>query len=1145
MLSQLVSCFRRARSSKSFPRHSWTRNHLSFEFLETRALMTTFTWANDPLAPEWDDVQDEDSPNAWSFTADVDKPVGSGDPDYPAAGGLWDVAIVGNGTVKAVSNNAAGRMEVNGNATLNLNGTTVTLGDPQLAKSDLLVASQFGNTLTVTNGTAATPGTLVAPTIQLGQQTSTLGSLLVDSSTATVNAQDIEIHQGELQITSGTVNVQGTAGTTALSVRGGIVGNITVSGGQLNVTGDTVILGGGQNNLTVTGSGQANFDKLSTGAAGAATVSVSGGGDITSGMTEIGLGEHEDDGGLITAVSTKITGVGSTWIADGPITLGQRSDLTLEASGKLQALQGLENYGTISFDRTPEPHVPPQVPNPASTFELGTSAARATFVNHGTITLAGVGDHPIIGNFQQAQTGMMTANVDVGAPTGIPVQKYLLVDGTATLGGLFNINLFDSGQLLDQHDGTFITLVRARNINGVFDYIQVQDPVAGEGDAPFQFTTKVEQFGDWYEFRIYPVSNYENEPDEDFPSDRTGFIYQAVLRTENLAPVIDVTIWKHNSVGSLQPVGTINNLTVLLHASQEGFPDYRGEVLFEKTIPEINGADNLEYTITVPVTYFNDIDKDYSLIVSVDPRMKDSLRRRGSRFATEVSNIAFLAPRSNETDPEINRLYIFGRAERDGTPNADTVTVGQSNFSFNGPAVSPPESFVEARVRLYEGNDIFSATGSNVPVVVFGGAGIDTITGSPYADTLAGADGEDTLSGGAGNDTISGGRHMDTINGNDGNDTLYGNTGNDFLYGNAGDDTLFGGYGKDELRGGTAVTKNILKFENSNDGLADDIFSELGGKSELQSTDEYANFRLWLDGAYAKGALYQGGTLSVEKTGSQFDLNHTTGTLRVTSVADALGAAVDSANVQLTATGTRVQLLGNVGAYAAAATNATDTRSRARWSLIANDADVEMYETQNLRKLDFTNASTSIVHKVQTSAWELINGERVDKNLVLSVNAGDTGTGFSISANSRLDLTNNDLIVRATSTTRDSVFDQVYGWIDQGFGNYDWAGNGVTSSTADGNPITDTALGIMKNGDLGYERFSNQYVDSDSIVVKYTYYGDIDLDGDVDGDDFAAYASYSDMSSGAKWIHGNFDYDDVRDGSDFILLVDNFEKTGL
>jgi len=67
------------------------------------------------------------------------------------------------------------------------------------------------------------------------------------------------------------------------------------------------------------------------------------------------------------------------------------------------------------------------------------------------------------------------------------------------------------------------------------------------------------------------------------------------------------------------------------------------------------------------------------------------------------------------------------------------------------------------------------------------------------------------------------------------------------------------------------------------------------------------------------------------------------------------------------------------------------------------------------------------------------------------------------------------------------------------------------------------------------------------VLVKYTYYGDADLDGDVDGNDVGNWASNFTGSGGSStktWDQGDWDYDGDVDGNDVGLWAGNFTGSG-
>ncbi len=69
------------------------------------------------------------------------------------------------------------------------------------------------------------------------------------------------------------------------------------------------------------------------------------------------------------------------------------------------------------------------------------------------------------------------------------------------------------------------------------------------------------------------------------------------------------------------------------------------------------------------------------------------------------------------------------------------------------------------------------------------------------------------------------------------------------------------------------------------------------------------------------------------------------------------------------------------------------------------------------------------------------------------------------------------------------------------------------------------------------------------MLVKLTYYGDTDLNGEVDGSDYSridnAYLYNQTASSPLTgWFNGDFNYDGVINGSDYTLMDNAFNTQG-
>jgi autotransporter-associated beta strand protein len=160
-----------------------------------------------------------------------------------------------------------------------------------------------------------------------------------------------------------------------------------------------------------------------------------------------------------------------------------------------------------------------------------------------------------------------------------------------------------------------------------------------------------------------------------------------------------------------------------------------------------------------------------------------------------------------------------------------------------------------------------------------------------------------------------------------------------------------------------------------------------------------------------------------------------------------------------------------------------------------------------------------------------------------------TLAGASGAWTSKLDLSNNDLIVQNGNLS------QLTNQVKQGYAGGSWQGsNGITSSAAATDSTRLHAIGVIPNqnsaGGVLYTAFDNatQSATTD-VLLKYTYYGDTNLDGIVDGTDYSridtAFLTESTThASLSGWYNGDFNYDGVVDGSDYTLIDNAYNSQG-
>ncbi len=148
---------------------------------------------------------------------------------------------------------------------------------------------------------------------------------------------------------------------------------------------------------------------------------------------------------------------------------------------------------------------------------------------------------------------------------------------------------------------------------------------------------------------------------------------------------------------------------------------------------------------------------------------------------------------------------------------------------------------------------------------------------------------------------------------------------------------------------------------------------------------------------------------------------------------------------------------------------------------------------------------------------------------------------ISIAGTARLDLSNNDLIVHNGNT----ILSQITAEVALGYGGGHWNGLGIDSSAA---AVTNnTALGTILNSTSGGVKllttFDGQSVSNTDVLIKYTFYGDANLDGVVNGSDYTLIDNgFNNNLIG--WRNGDFNYDGVVNGDDYSLIDNAFNTQG-
>lgn len=166
------------------------------------------------------------------------------------------------------------------------------------------------------------------------------------------------------------------------------------------------------------------------------------------------------------------------------------------------------------------------------------------------------------------------------------------------------------------------------------------------------------------------------------------------------------------------------------------------------------------------------------------------------------------------------------------------------------------------------------------------------------------------------------------------------------------------------------------------------------------------------------------------------------------------------------------------------------------------------------------------------------------QNVGLTVNAGGlakleaSGVAASLlgslvlNGSGKLDITSNDLAIDYSGA---SIADGIRQKLLSGRAAGAWNGAGIMSSAAAGDGQLRTAIGYGEASVLGVSSWSGTAVDATTVLLKYTWYGDANMNGKVDADDYALLDRG--LAKGlAGWVNGDFNYDNTVNSADYLLI---------
>ena len=106
-----------------------------------------------------------------------------------------------------------------------------------------------------------------------------------------------------------------------------------------------------------------------------------------------------------------------------------------------------------------------------------------------------------------------------------------------------------------------------------------------------------------------------------------------------------------------------------------------------------------------------------------------------------------------------------------------------------------------------------------------------------------------------------------------------------------------------------------------------------------------------------------------------------------------------------------------------------------------------------------------------------------------------------------------------------------------------WDGEGITTNQPDALAGL-TTLAVATADQVGRSEFGGIGVGGDDVLVMYTYAGDANLDGIIDGGDYGIIDNYVQVPGAAGYGNGDFNFDGVIDGGDYGIIDNNIQAQG-
>jgi hypothetical protein len=153
---------------------------------------------------------------------------------------------------------------------------------------------------------------------------------------------------------------------------------------------------------------------------------------------------------------------------------------------------------------------------------------------------------------------------------------------------------------------------------------------------------------------------------------------------------------------------------------------------------------------------------------------------------------------------------------------------------------------------------------------------------------------------------------------------------------------------------------------------------------------------------------------------------------------------------------------------------------------------------------------------------------------------------INITGSGKLDITDKKLITfggsAALGSWNGSAYTGITGLIQSGRGDGSWNGSGIVTSMTDATSGVLTTVAVCTGADIGADgqsiMWGGEFVGSNSVLIMYTWGGDADLNGELNGDDYF-FIDSNILTQNPGYHNGDFDYNGEINGDDYFIIDAN------